>query len=245
MPDQRLLAARIDGLGELPIGAQQMRREMLGHEPHFLRGGTRGVGDEIRLDPAFGRERVHEPPPGLVLADDADEQACRAERRDIARDIAGAADHDLLPPDGDHGRGRLGRNAQHFAVDEIVEHEVAETEQRLVRQLGQSMFEIIIEDRGDLGLKALQDAVERVIERSRQSEKVEKLFSIFRANVPQLYVDLDRDQCQTMGVNPNDVTITFRYRTTDGYSIFGGRPSAPNIATTMSRKLRAIPVPTL
>ncbi len=29
------------------------------------------------------------------------------------------------------------------------------------------------------------------------------------------------------------------------YSIFGGRPSAANIASIMSRKLRALPVPTL
>ena len=31
---------------------------------------------------------------------------------------------------------------------------------------------------------------------------VGNLFSVFRANTPQLYVDLNRDQCQTMGVNP-------------------------------------------
>jgi multidrug efflux pump subunit AcrB len=39
---------------------------------------------------------------------------------------------------------------------------------------------------------------------------VGSLFSIFRANTPQLYVDLNRDQCQTMGVNPNDVFSTLQ-----------------------------------
>ncbi|HLN28537.1 MAG TPA: efflux RND transporter permease subunit [Gemmataceae bacterium] len=68
-----------------------------------------------------------------------------------------------------------------------------------------SGFKIIIEDRGDLGLKELQNQVERVIARSRESDRVEKLFSVFRASVPQLYVDLNREQCQTMGVRPNDV----------------------------------------
>src|SRR5207302_2712246 len=73
-----------------------------------------------------------------------------------------------------------------------------------------SGFKIIIEDRGDLGLVALQQQVERVIARSKESDKVENLFSIFRANVPQLYVDLNREQCQTMGVNPRDVFSTLQ-----------------------------------
>src|SRR5207302_11179793 len=73
-----------------------------------------------------------------------------------------------------------------------------------------SGFKIIIEDRGDLGLVALQQQVERVIARSKESDKVENLFSVFRANVPQLYVDLNRDQCETMGVNPRDVFSTLQ-----------------------------------
>jgi multidrug efflux pump len=73
-----------------------------------------------------------------------------------------------------------------------------------------SGFKIIIEDRGDLGIVELEKQVERIIARSKQSDKVENLFSIHRANVPQLYVDLDRDQCQTMGVNPKDVFDTLQ-----------------------------------
>ena len=73
-----------------------------------------------------------------------------------------------------------------------------------------SGFKIIIEDRGDLGINALQEQIERLIARSRQSDKVENLFCVFRANVPQLYADLNRDQCQTMGVNPKDVFDTLQ-----------------------------------
>jgi multidrug efflux pump subunit AcrB len=40
--------------------------------------------------------------------------------------------------------------------------------------------------------------------------KVAGLFTVFRANTPQLYVNLNRDQCQTMGVNPNDVFTTLQ-----------------------------------
>jgi multidrug efflux pump len=73
-----------------------------------------------------------------------------------------------------------------------------------------SGFKLIIEDRGDLGLDELQKSVEAVINRSRQSDKVQKLFSVFRANVPQLFIDLNREQCETMGVNPKDVFDTLQ-----------------------------------
>jgi multidrug efflux pump len=73
-----------------------------------------------------------------------------------------------------------------------------------------SGFKIIIEDRGDLGLNELQKQIERLIERSKSSDKVENLYCIFRANVPQLFMDINRDQCQSMGVNPGDVFSTLQ-----------------------------------
>ena len=36
------------------------------------------------------------------------------------------------------------------------------------------------------------------------------MLTVFRANSPQLFVDLNRDQCQTMGVNPHDVFTTLQ-----------------------------------
>jgi multidrug efflux pump len=92
-----------------------------------------------------------------------------------------------------------------------------------------SGFKIIIEDRGDLGIVELQKQIERLINRSKgldengkvpldengnpkylPSDKVENLFCIFRANVPQLYMDIERDKCQAMGVNPADVFSTLQ-----------------------------------
>ena len=51
---------------------------------------------------------------------------------------------------------------------------------------------------------------ERVVASAENRKVVSKLFSIFRANTPQLFVDLNRDQCRTMGVNPNDVFSTLQ-----------------------------------
>ncbi|HEY1860614.1 MAG TPA: efflux RND transporter permease subunit, partial [Gemmataceae bacterium] len=45
---------------------------------------------------------------------------------------------------------------------------------------------------------------------NKQPQFVAGLFTVFRANTPQLYVDLNREQCQTMGVNPGDVFTTLQ-----------------------------------
>ena len=68
---------------------------------------------------------------GLVLADQADEDAARAERGDVARDVAGAADIGLAALHRDHRRRRFRRNPRHLAIDEFVEHEVADAEHGL------------------------------------------------------------------------------------------------------------------
>jgi multidrug efflux pump len=96
-------------------------------------------------------------------------------------------------------------------VQALLEKEVPEARVSLftpppVSGLGSaSGFKIIIEDRGDLGIVELQKQVDAVIAKSRESDKVEDLFCIFRANVPQLFAEVNREQCQTMGVNPKDV----------------------------------------
>jgi multidrug efflux pump len=101
-------------------------------------------------------------------------------------------------------------------VRELLDREIPEAKVSVftpppVSGLGSaSGFKIIIEDRGDRGLVELQKSVERVIARSKESDKVENLTCIFRANVPQLFVDLNREQCETMGVNPKEVFDTLQ-----------------------------------
>jgi multidrug efflux pump len=73
-----------------------------------------------------------------------------------------------------------------------------------------SGFKLIIEDRNSLGAGELEKAMRAVIERSETSDKVEGLKMIFRANVPQLFLDLNREQCQARGVNPADVFATLQ-----------------------------------
>ena len=54
------------------------------------------------------------------------------------------------------------------------------------------------------------DLRNQILESAEIRKVVGHLFSVMRAHVPQLYVDIKRDQCQTMGVNPNDVFSTLQ-----------------------------------
>jgi multidrug efflux pump subunit AcrB len=57
---------------------------------------------------------------------------------------------------------------------------------------------------------AIEQARDLALKHAENRKVVGHLFSVFRANVPQLFVDLNRDQCQTMGVNPRDVFSTLQ-----------------------------------
>jgi multidrug efflux pump len=67
-------------------------------------------------------------------------------------------------------------------------------------------FKLMVEDRGDLGLTTLQQQADNLAEKGRQQKSRWKtnLLNIapnaFRANSPQLFVDVNRAQCMTMGV---------------------------------------------
>jgi multidrug efflux pump len=118
--------------------------------------------------------------------------------------------------------GEITRHIQDLLDEKVPEANVSLYTPPPISGLGSaSGFKIIIEDRGDLGPRELENQINRLIARSRgehvdglpdapPSSKVEKLFSVFRANVPQLYADVDRAQCQSMGINPKDVFDTLQ-----------------------------------
>ena len=115
---------------------------MLGDEAHFARRRPRFIDHQFGHDRAELGERLAQREPGLVVADEADKNAGRAERRDVARHIAGAADLDRVALDRQHRRRRLGRNARDLAIDEVVEHHVADAQHRLLGNEPQRFLEI-------------------------------------------------------------------------------------------------------
>ena len=75
-----------------------------------------------------------------------------------------------------------------------------------VRGLGTAGgFSMMIEDRGNNGLEALQAQTDNLIQQGNQTPGLTGLSTVFRANTPQLYVDVDRTKCKTMDVPLSEV----------------------------------------
>jgi len=71
-------------------------------------------------------------------------------------------------------------------------------------------YKVMVQDRGDVGLARLQAETERFIVKSRDVEGLGPMFTLFRANVPQLYVDVDRTKCKQLGVPLGEVFNTLQ-----------------------------------
>jgi hydrophobe/amphiphile efflux-1 (HAE1) family protein len=66
-------------------------------------------------------------------------------------------------------------------------------------------FRMMVEDRSGLGLQALQQAVGAMMGRAAQTPGLQQVFSLFETSTPQLYLDIDRNKAQLLGINVADV----------------------------------------
>ena len=71
-------------------------------------------------------------------------------------------------------------------------------------------FKVWIEDRRGWGLPALQGAVDQLAERVGSQPGFVGMFSTFRVNEPQLYLEIDRAKAKSAGVALGDVFETLR-----------------------------------
>jgi multidrug efflux pump len=71
-------------------------------------------------------------------------------------------------------------------------------------------FKLMVEDRGDVGLKNLQAVTDALVEAGNKTPEATQLSTVYKANSPKLFVDIDREACQTQGVNLGDVFITLQ-----------------------------------
>ena len=63
-------------------------------------------------------------------------------------------------------------------------------------------FKFIVQDQAAHGLRALRDAAGQVTVEASRTPGLAAVFSQFEVSTPQLYVDLDRDRAQALGVPP-------------------------------------------
>jgi multidrug efflux pump len=71
-------------------------------------------------------------------------------------------------------------------------------------------FKIQIQDRRGAGLPALQAATDELISKARSGHGLVGLFTSFRSQVPQIYLDIDRRKVETLDVPINSVFSTLQ-----------------------------------
>ena len=128
--EQTRLRVAADGGRRFVIDAKQLLT--LSEDPH-LACGLASVADGDQPYPA-GLTGLRELPSRLVVARDADERRAPAERHDVRRGVGGAARHRPPAAEADNRHGRFGRDPRRVAVEVLVQHEVADDEDGLVRK---------------------------------------------------------------------------------------------------------------
>ncbi|MBI2824450.1 MAG: efflux RND transporter permease subunit [Planctomycetia bacterium] len=69
-------------------------------------------------------------------------------------------------------------------------------------------FKLIVEDRGNLGLAALEQAADRIVDEGNRTPGLEGLFNSTSVDTPWLYLDIDRTKCMALGLSVKDVFDT-------------------------------------
>ncbi len=106
---------------------------------------------------------------------------------------------------------QIARRLQREFYAEIVEAQVAVYGAPAVDGLGSAGgFKLMVEDLSDIGLDVIQGQTENLADKGRRSPGIAGLFSSFRSQTPQLYIDIDRTKCKSMGVPLQDVFNTLQ-----------------------------------
>jgi multidrug efflux pump subunit AcrB len=112
----------------------------------------------------------------------------------------------ILKPFDERRSPQLSANSILKTIRSRVQHEVPDArvlvfQPPAVRGLGNAGgFKLMVEARGDVNYDALQAQADELAAKGNQQPGLVGLFNGFRARVPQLYVDVDREKVKTMGV---------------------------------------------
>jgi multidrug efflux pump len=109
------------------------------------------------------------------------------------------------------GAPEIAQTLQKQFYADILEAQVAVFGAPAVDGLGNAGgFKLMVEDLGDQPLDFLQGQSENLAAKGSARPGIAGLFSSFRANAPQLYINIDRTKCKTLHVSLNDVFNTLQ-----------------------------------
>ncbi|WP_437224451.1 efflux RND transporter permease subunit [Planctomicrobium sp. SH661] len=86
-------------------------------------------------------------------------------------------------------------------------------------------FKFMVEDRGEAGLKALQDETDNLVAEGNKVPGLVGLTTVYKENSPQLFIDIDREQCLKQQVNLGELFATLQgflgSRYVNDFNLFG------------------------
>lgn len=71
-------------------------------------------------------------------------------------------------------------------------------------------FKLQVQDRGNLGPEELAASVQRLVRAGNAQSSLRGLTTTYTANLPQIYLDIDRTQAKVLGVNLSDIFQTLQ-----------------------------------
>ncbi len=71
-------------------------------------------------------------------------------------------------------------------------------------------FKLQVEQRGYVDLEELQKSTDKLVAEANDDPSLIGVFTMFRADTPQYYLDIDRTKCESLGVAMNDVFNTLQ-----------------------------------
>jgi multidrug efflux pump len=96
-------------------------------------------------------------------------------------------------------------------AEEIEDAQVAVFRAPPIQGLGSAGgFKLQVEQRGFVDLTELQETTNELIAEGRKDPRLVGLFTMYSARSPQLYIDIDRTKCESLGVDLNDVFTTLQ-----------------------------------
>ncbi len=71
-------------------------------------------------------------------------------------------------------------------------------------------FKMMVEDRADLGPEKLNAAIQKLVMVANQDPALARVFTLFNTQTPSIYVDIDRERAEKLGLTPQAVFNTMQ-----------------------------------
>jgi multidrug efflux pump len=98
---------------------------------------------------------------------------------------------------------------QHFAA-EIDDALIQVFRAPPIQGLGSGGFRLQVEQRGYSDLNELQQQTDELVAAANKEPRLLGVFTMFRANTPQIFLDVDRTKCESLGIPVSDLFNTLQ-----------------------------------